>query len=136
MLDSLNHSTVHPFWCYAHTISFLFSPQGQAIGMCPKHKLFRGYIDLEIKLREFDRCRKLYEKWAEFDPENCKMWIQFATLEAMLNDAERARGIYELAICQPRLDMPEYMWKSYIDFEVSLLGQLLFQFLDLCVYWS
>lgn len=92
---------------------------GQAIGMCPKHKLFRGYIDLEIKLREFDRCRKLYEKWAEFDPENCKMWIQFATLEAMLNDSERARGIYELAICQPRLDMPEYMWKSYIDFEVE-----------------
>ena len=89
--------------------------------MCPKHKLFRGYIDLEIKLREFDRCRKLYEKWAEFDPENCKMWIQFATLEAMLNDSERARGIYELAICQPRLDMPEYMWKSYIDFEVSFI---------------
>ncbi|XP_071547455.1 crooked neck-like protein 1 [Panulirus ornatus] len=92
---------------------------GQAIGMCPKHKLFRGYIDLEIKLREFDRCRKLYEKWAEFDPENCKMWIQFATLEAMLNDADRARGIYELSIAQPRLDMPEYMWKSYIDFEVE-----------------
>ncbi|CAG7820822.1 unnamed protein product, partial [Allacma fusca] len=30
---------------------------GQAIGMCPKDKLFRGYIDLEIQLREFDRCR-------------------------------------------------------------------------------
>lgn len=99
--------------------------------MCPKHKLFRGYIDLEIKLREFDRCRKLYEKWAEFDPENCKMWIQFATLEAMLNDSERARGIYELAICQPRLDMPEYMWKSYIDFEVSCV--LLFLFLFICL---
>ncbi|XP_076054199.1 pre-mRNA splicing factor crn [Oratosquilla oratoria] len=92
---------------------------GMAIGMCPKHKLFRGYIDLEIKLREFDRCRKLYEKWIEFDPESCKTWIQFATLEAMLNDVERARGIYELAIAQPRLDMPEYMWKSYIDFEVE-----------------
>ncbi|KAK4303503.1 hypothetical protein Pmani_024485 [Petrolisthes manimaculis] len=92
---------------------------GQAIGMCPKHKLFRGYIDLEIKLREFDRCRKLYEKWAEFDPENCKMWIQYATLEAVLNDTDRARGIYELSIAQPRLDMPEYLWKSYIDFEVE-----------------
>ncbi|MCL4154805.1 UNVERIFIED_CONTAM: hypothetical protein GTU68_006838, partial [Idotea baltica] len=83
---------------------------GQAIGMCPKNKLFRGYIDLEIKLREFDRCRKLYEKWIEFDPENCKTWIQFTTLEAMLNDVERARGIYELAISQQRLDMPEYLW--------------------------
>jgi len=92
---------------------------GRALGTCPKHKIFRGYIDLEIKLREFDRCRKLYEKWVEFDPENCKMWIQFATLEAMLNDIERSRGIYELAIAQPRLDMPEFMWKSYIDFEVE-----------------
>ncbi|KAF2366623.1 HAT (Half-A-TPR) repeat [Trinorchestia longiramus] len=92
---------------------------GRAIGMCPKHKLFRGYIDLEIKLREFDRCRKLYEKWVLFDPENCKCWIQFATLEAMLSDTERARSIYELAINQPRLDMPEYMWKAYIDFEVQ-----------------
>lgn len=92
---------------------------GQAIGMCPKDKLFHGYIDLEIKLREFNRCRKLYEKWAEFDPENCKMWIQFTTLEAMLNDTERARGIYELSIEQPRLDMPEYLWKAYIDFEVE-----------------
>ncbi|CAF5139587.1 unnamed protein product, partial [Rotaria magnacalcarata] len=27
---------------------------GAAIGMCPKDKLFRGYIDLEIQLREFD----------------------------------------------------------------------------------
>lgn len=81
-------------------------------------KLYRGYIDLEIKLREFDRCRKLYEKWLEFDPENCKVWIQFATLETMLNDIVRARAIYELAISQPRLDMPEYLWKSYIDFEV------------------
>lgn len=92
---------------------------GRAIGMCPKHKLFRGYIDLEIKLREFDRCRKLYEKWVLFDPENCKCWIQFATLEAMLSDTERARAIYELAVTQPRLDMPEYMWKAYIDFEVE-----------------
>ncbi|KAA0199450.1 hypothetical protein HAZT_HAZT006644 [Hyalella azteca] len=92
---------------------------GRAIGMCPKHKLFRGYIDLEIKLREFDRCRKLYEKWVFFDPENSKCWIQFATLEAMLSDTQRARAIYELAVKQPRLDMPEYMWKAYIDFEVQ-----------------
>ncbi|RXG70781.1 Crooked neck-like protein 1 [Armadillidium vulgare] len=93
---------------------------GQAIGMCPKNKLFRGYIDLEIKLREFDRCRKLYEKWIEFDTENCKTWIQFSTLESMLNDIDRARGIYELAVSQQRLDMPEFLWKSYIDFETEL----------------
>jgi len=36
-----------------------------------------------------------------------------------LGDAERARAIYELAINQPRLDMPELLWKAYIDFEVG-----------------
>jgi len=34
-----------------------------------------------------------------------------------LDDYSRARAIYELAISQPELDMPELVWKSYIDFE-------------------
>jgi crooked neck len=32
---------------------------------------------------------------------------------------ERARAVYELSVTQPRLDMPELLWKAYIDFEVS-----------------
>nr|CAD2195348.1 unnamed protein product [Meloidogyne enterolobii] len=36
---------------------------GVAIGKCPKKKLFREYIEIELKLREFDRCRKLYEQF-------------------------------------------------------------------------
>lgn len=44
--------------------------------MCPKDKLFRGYIDLEIQLREFDNCRRLYEKFLEFGPDNCTTWIK------------------------------------------------------------
>ena len=47
-----------------------------AIGMCPKDKLFRGYIDLEIQLREFDNCRRLYEKFLEFGPDNSTTWIK------------------------------------------------------------
>lgn len=35
----------------------------------------------------------------------------------MLGDTERARAIFELAISQPALDMPELLWKAYIDFE-------------------
>lgn len=92
---------------------------GMGIGMCPRDKLFRGYIDLEIQLREFDRCRKLYEKFLEFGPENCVTWMKFAELETLLGDIDRARGIYELAINQPKLDMPELLWKSYIDFEIG-----------------
>ncbi|NXY60021.1 CRNL1 protein, partial [Callaeas wilsoni] len=86
---------------------------------CPKNKLFKGYIELELQLREFDRCRKLYEKFLEFAPENCTSWIKFAELETILGDIDRARAIYELAIGQPRLDMPEVLWKSYIDFEIE-----------------
>ncbi|GIY46157.1 crooked neck-like protein 1 [Caerostris darwini] len=92
---------------------------GQSIGMCPKDKLFRGYIDLEIQLREFDRCRILYQKFLEFSPENCTTWMKFAELETILGDVDRASAIYEIAINQPRLDMPEVIWKAYIDFEIE-----------------
>ncbi|XP_063976265.1 protein crooked neck [Diachasmimorpha longicaudata] len=92
---------------------------GMALGICPRDKLYRGYIDLEIQLREFDRCRKLYEKFLEFGPENCTTWMKYAELETLLGDIDRARGIYELAISQQTLDMPEVLWKAYIDFEIS-----------------
>ncbi|ODM98053.1 Crooked neck-like protein 1 [Orchesella cincta] len=46
----------------------------------------RGYIELEIHLREFDRCRILYEKFLEFGPENCTTWMKFAELEYILSD--------------------------------------------------
>lgn len=92
---------------------------GMAIGVCPRDKLYRGYIDLEIQLREFDRCRILYEKFLEFGPENCITWMKFAELESLLGDTDRSRAIFELAISQPRLDMPELLWKAFIDFEVS-----------------
>lgn len=92
---------------------------GMAIGLCPRDKLFRGYIELEIQLREFDRCRLLYEKFLEFGPENCVTWMKFAELENLLGDTDRARAVFELAVQQTRLDMPELLWKAYIDFEVS-----------------
>ncbi|CAG7833518.1 unnamed protein product [Allacma fusca] len=46
--------------------------------------------------------------------------MKFAELECLLGDLDRARAIYELAVTQPRLDMPEILWKTYIDFEVEL----------------
>lgn len=57
-------------------ISFKLSFQGTAVGKCPKNKLYRGYIELELQLREFERCRILYEKFLEFGPENCTSWIK------------------------------------------------------------
>jgi hypothetical protein len=53
------------------------------------------------------RCRKLYEKYVEWDPTRCSAWARFAELERSLGETDRARAIYELAIAQPQLDMPE-----------------------------
>ncbi|ESK94476.1 pre-mrna-splicing factor clf1 [Moniliophthora roreri MCA 2997] len=92
---------------------------GAAIGMCPKEKLFKGYIELEIDLREFDRARKLYEKYLEFDPSNSSAWIKFAELESQLQDFARTRAIFELGVSQSPLSMPELLWKAYIDYEVE-----------------
>ncbi len=40
-------------------------------------------------------------------------------MEALLDETERARAIYELAVSQPLLDMPEILWKAYIDYEIE-----------------
>ncbi len=90
---------------------------GQAIGKCPKDKLFKDYIEMEIMLKEFDRCRQLYHKFLEFNASSCYAWIQFAKLETELGDDDRARAIFGLGISQELLDMPELLWKAYIDFE-------------------
>lgn len=93
---------------------------GQALGRCPKPKIFKGYIDMEMQLREFDRCRTLYEKFLENSPTNSYAWISYAGLEKLLDDVDRVRAIYEFAIVNPQgLDIPEAVWKAYIDFEVE-----------------
>ncbi|KAF5357117.1 hypothetical protein D9756_006795 [Leucocoprinus leucothites] len=92
---------------------------GAAIGMCPKEALFKGYIDLEVELREFDNVRKLYEKYLEFDPSNSAAWIRYAELEAQLQDFSRTRAIFKLGVSQSPLSMPELIWKAYIDFEIE-----------------
>lgn len=93
---------------------------GAALGKCPKEKTFKGYIEIELQLREFDRCRTLYGKFLEFNAANCSTWVKFAELETILGDLDRARAIFELAVGQPLLDMPEVLWKAYIDFETEL----------------
>lgn len=90
---------------------------GAGIGVMPKPKTFKAYIELEMRLVEIDRCRKLYQKFLEFDPADSTVWIRFAELESGLGDDERARALYELAVNQTELEMPELVWKSYINFE-------------------
>ncbi|QRW25632.1 pre-mRNA-splicing factor CLF1 [Rhizoctonia solani] len=89
---------------------------GAAIGMCPKEGLFKGYIQLELELREFDRVRTLYEKYLSHDPSNTphgsnlpssrprlgtlpaktghvKVWVAFALFEAAsMSDPDEEEG--------------------------------------------
>ncbi|CAH8388447.1 unnamed protein product [Eruca vesicaria subsp. sativa] len=92
---------------------------GNAIGKAPKDKIFKKYIEMELQLANIDRCRKLYDRYLEWSPENCYAWRSYAEFEMSLSEKDRARAIFELAISQPVLDMPELLWKSYIDFEIS-----------------
>ncbi|KAK3198833.1 hypothetical protein Dsin_022248 [Dipteronia sinensis] len=50
---------------------------------------------------------------------NCYARSKYAELERSLAETDRARAIFELAIAQPALDMPELLWKAYIEFEKS-----------------
>ncbi|KAG5635885.1 hypothetical protein H0H81_009766 [Sphagnurus paluster] len=92
---------------------------GTAIGVSPKAAIFKGYIEMEIELREFDRARKIYERFIEHDSGNPTAWIKYAELESQLHDFERARAIFELGVSQSNLTMPELLWKAFIDFEMG-----------------
>ncbi len=74
-------------------------------------QIFKTYIEIELQLGNIDRCRRLYEKYLEWAPANCYAWSKFAELERSLGETERGRAIFELAIAQPVLDMPELLWK-------------------------
>jgi crooked neck len=92
---------------------------GQAIGMASNAKIFEAYIELEQALLNFDRCRTIFGKWLERSPESGKAYIAFARFECQLEEFERANAIYEIAIESEALDLPELVWKSYIDLEIE-----------------
>ena len=94
---------------------------GVALGKCPKPKLFKAYIELELSLGEVDRTRKLYEKYLEYQPYDSDVWIAYADLEEDIEEYERTRGIYELALQQDQIDDKELIWKKYIEFEQKVI---------------
>ena len=69
-----------------------------------------------MNMGEFDRVRTLYQKYLQWAPANCGAWCKYAEVEHGLGELERARAIYELAIEQPVLDMPEVLWKVLSSF--------------------
>ena len=94
---------------------------GQAIGMSKgnSNSVFKKYIEMEMQLREFDRVRTIYQKWLEYASSTSTIWLKWAELETLLDDKDRARVIYNLAVDEPEMDLPEVIWKSFIDFEYN-----------------
>jgi len=92
---------------------------GRAIGLCGKERIFVEYIALELALGEVDRCRMLYSNYLKAMPHNCRAWSKYADLENSVGETERCRAIYKLAVAQSALDMPEMLWKNYIDFDID-----------------
>ena len=93
---------------------------GNAIGKAPKEKIFKYYIEMEMQMGNVDRCRTLYERYLEWNSASSRAWVQFTELEHSLGELDRCRAIFELAVEQEQpLDMPEAVWKAYIDFEIS-----------------
>ncbi len=86
---------------------------------CRKDAHTVTHLQLERKLGEIDRVRTLYQKMLERFPNNSQAWCDFAALEGSLAETERCRAIFELGVAQPKLDSPELVWKSYIDWELS-----------------
>ncbi|CAJ1332671.1 unnamed protein product [Effrenium voratum] len=92
---------------------------GRAIAECQKERIFLDYADLEMRLGNIDRCRTIYGKFLEVHPHNPKAWTVYVDLEDSVGEIERARALCNLAVNQERLDMPELVWKRFIDLEVS-----------------
>jgi len=90
---------------------------GMSIGVAPREKIFKAYIELELQLGNVDKCRLIYEKFIQTNPENYNAWVKYAELEKSLEEYDRCVAILQTAISQP-LDMPEIVWKTYINVEI------------------
>lgn len=90
-----------------------------------------------MQLGEVERCRKIFEKQVDLFQQNSDTWVMYAEFEGALGELDRARAIFSLAVGLNNsegaslddsavggaqlvaLDMPEKVWKAYIDFEVE-----------------
>lgn len=88
---------------------------GRAIGSSvPKTSLFRFYINLEKKLGEWDRARKVYEKWIEVVP-TVEVFLQYVEFEKLLNEDERCIALFELAVTIEDFEEVK-VWLAYIEY--------------------
>ncbi|KAJ4453836.1 putative Protein crooked neck [Paratrimastix pyriformis] len=92
---------------------------GRAIRTCPKHRIFRHAIELETQLGAVNACRQLHQRYIMWAPTASAAWVRFAEFETDLGEVDRARAIYDMAANQAAMDVPEAIWKAYIDMEIA-----------------
>lgn len=95
---------------------------GQSLGMNAKMKTFKAYLDIEKKLKEIDRVRKIYESCLIKFPLNVSTWFEYIQLEIDLGDYDRAKAIYEVLV-NDNMFVNNYLniWYKFIDFLTSYL---------------
>lgn len=71
---------------------------GQSMGKCPNKKIMSFYISLEIRLKEYDRARKILDKLISSFPEDYDVWLVYVEFEENLGETQRATAIVELAL--------------------------------------
>lgn len=106
---------------------------GRAIGQTsttrPKRRLFVYYISLERKLGEWDRVRKLYEKWLEISLVNengsstIDILLEYIEFEKSIEEQQRCVALYKIGIQLVQNDklftkdnLLEYLWMSFIEY--------------------
>lgn len=92
---------------------------GQSLGLCSRRKVFRFYIDLEMKLREFDRVRKLYERYLTVFPQEISAWKQFIELEESLGESSRVCALYDIGCHEESVEFSSrvLLWQDYISYK-------------------
>lgn len=73
-----------------------------------------------MQLANIDRVRTLYEKFINTFPDNPIPWIKFGEFEKDLEEYERFEKVFELAIDNNQMNMPETVWRAYLDNEIEL----------------
>ena len=96
----------------------------RGIRLAPKPKMFRNCIELEMDLGNWNLCRKLFDKYLTWKPQNWECWVKYAEFEGALGETHRARAIFELGISQHeemvhKVESSGRLWDSYIEFEIS-----------------
>lgn len=79
---------------------------GQAIGLTRFEEIVEHYIEIEKRLKYFDRARRLYDKLVELNPGNWRYWAEYFNFEMGLGNEARAYSIVEVSVFERFVNVP------------------------------